>query len=147
MLAARSPQHFLGVNPEGFTCMVSTTGNAFGHIVLRGGSHPNYDPLSIKKAMDKLNERNLYDSILIDCSHDNSGQKQKGQPFVFKSVLDQRLEGNTSIIGMMLESNLFEGNQKFSQGSGKLQYGVSITDECISWETTEKLLLCAYEQL
>ncbi len=147
MLAARSPQHFLGINPEGYSSMVSTDGNAFGHLVLRGGSHPNYDPLSIKKAMDKLNERNLYDSILIDCSHDNSGQKQKGQPFVFKSVLDQRLEGNTSIIGMMLESNLFEGNQKFSKDSGKLQYGVSITDECISWETTERLLLCAYEQL
>jgi len=144
MLAARSPQHFLGINPQGYSSMVSTDGNAFGHIVLRGGSHPNYDPLSIKKAMDKLNGKNLYDSILIDCSHDNSGQKQKGQSFVFKSVLDQRLEGNTSIIGMMLESNLFEGNQKYS---GKLKYGVSITDECISWETTEKLILCACEQL
>ena len=147
MLAAKSPQHFLGINPEGCSSMVSTRGNAFGHIVLRGGLHPNYDPLSIKKAMDKLNEKKLYDSILIDCSHDNSGQKQKGQSFVFKSVLDQRVNGNASIIGMMLESNLFEGNQKFSQDSEKLKYGVSITDECISWDTTEKLILCAHEKL
>jgi 3-deoxy-7-phosphoheptulonate synthase len=147
MLAARSPQHFLGINPEGCSSMVSTKGNAFGHIVLRGGSHPNYDPLSIKKAMDKLKMKNLYDSILIDCSHDNSGQKHKGQSFVFKSVLDQRLDGNSSIIGMMLESNLFEGNQKFSKDSEKLKYGISITDECISWDTTEKLILCAFEKL
>ncbi|MEN8210763.1 MAG: 3-deoxy-7-phosphoheptulonate synthase [Thermodesulfobacteriota bacterium] len=147
LIAARSPQHFLGINPEGYTSMVSTDGNAFGHIVLRGGLHPNYDPLSIKKAMDKLNEKKLYDSILIDCSHDNSGQKQKGQPFVFKSVLDQRIEGNSSIVGMMLESNLSEGNQKFSKNSNKLKYGVSITDECISWDTTEKLILCAFERL
>jgi 3-deoxy-7-phosphoheptulonate synthase len=147
MLAARSPQHFLGIDPEGYSSMVSTDGNVFGHIVLRGGLHPNYDPLSIQKAIDKLNEKKLYDSILIDCSHDNSGQKQKGQSFVFKSVLDQRLEGNSSIIGMMLESNLFEGNQKFSTSSDKLAYGVSITDECISWETTEKLILCAFEKL
>ena len=147
MLAARSPQHFLGVDPEGYSSIVSTKGNAFGHIVLRGGLHPNYDPLSIKKAINKLDKKNLYTSILIDCSHDNSGQKHKGQSFVFKSALDQRLDGNTSIIGMMLESNLFEGNQKFSKDSSKLKYGVSITDECISWETTEKLLLCACERL
>lgn len=147
MLAAKSSQHFLGIDPEGYSSMVSTRGNAFGHIVLRGGRHPNYDPLSIKKAMDKLREKKLNDTLLIDCSHDNSGQKHKGQSFVFKSVLDQRRKGNRSIIGMMLESNLFEGNQKFSDDSQKLQYGVSITDECISWETTEKLIHCAFEKL
>ena len=147
MLAAKSAQHFLGIDPEGYCPMVSTSGNNFGHIVLRGGQHPNYDPLSIKKAVDKLKEKELNDTLLVDCSHDNSGQKYKGQAFVFKSVLDQRLEGNSNIIGMMLESNLFEGNQKFSNNSDTLKYGVSITDECISWETTEKLILCANEQL
>ena len=147
MLAAKSPQHFLGIDPEGYSSMVTTSGNAFGHIVLRGGVHPNYDPLSIKKAMDKLDKKNLNNTILIDCSHDNSGQKHKGQSFVFKSVLDQRLDSNSSIIGIMLESNLFEGNQKFSQNSEMLKYGVSITDECISWSTTEKLILCAFEKL
>lgn len=147
MLAAKSPQHFLGIDPEGYSSMVTTSGNALGHIVLRGGVHPNYDPLSIQKAMDKLDKKKLNNTILIDCSHDNSGQKHKGQSFVFKSVLDQRIDNNSSIIGMMLESNLFEGNQKFSQDSEKLKYGVSITDECISWNTTEKLILCAFEKL
>jgi 3-deoxy-7-phosphoheptulonate synthase len=147
MLAAKSPQHFLGIDPEGYSAMVTTSGNAFGHIVLRGGVHPNYDPLSIRKAMDKLDKKKLNNTILIDCSHDNSGQRHKGQSFVFKSVLDQRIDSNSSIIGMMLESNLFEGNQKFSKTSGKLKYGVSITDECISWDTTEKLILCAFERL
>lgn len=147
MLAARSSHHFLGIDPDGHSSMVSTSGNGFGHIVLRGGQHPNYDPLSIKKATDRLKEKKLNDTLLIDCSHDNSGQKHKGQSFVFKSVLDQCLDGNSSIIGMMLESNLFEGNQKFSKDLEKLEYGVSITDECISWETAEKLILCAHEKL
>jgi len=84
---------------------------------------------------------------MIDCSHDNSGQKYKGQSFVFKSVLDQRIQGNTSIIGLMLESNLFEGNQKCNGNCKMLKYGNSITDECISWKTTEKLIRYAHERL
>jgi len=147
MMAAGAPQHFLGVDPHGVSSMVSTTGNPFGHIVLRGGPHPNYDPISVKRAQDKLNDKNLLDAVMIDCSHDNSGQTHKGQSFVFKSVLDQRTEHNTSIIGMMLESNLFEGNQKCSGDGKTIKYGVSITDECISWETTESLIRCAFERL
>ncbi len=147
MIAAKSPQHFLGIDSKGLSSIVSTCGNTFGHIVLRGGKKPNYDLHSIKEAKDKLREKKLNDTILIDCSHDNSGQKHKGQPRVFKSVLNQRLEGNRSIIGMMLESNLFEGNQRFSNGSQECQYGVSITDECISWETTEKLIRYAHKKL
>lgn len=147
MVAARSPQHFLGVDPHGYTAMVSTKGNPFGHIVLRGGSHPNYDPISVGKALEKLKAKNLPDAVMIDCSHDNSGQKYTGQSFVFKSVLDQRIEGNTSIIGLMLESNLFEGNQKCNGDIKSLKYGVSITDECISWEATEGLIRCAYNRL
>jgi 3-deoxy-7-phosphoheptulonate synthase len=147
MMAAGSPQHFLGIDPDGHACVVCTAGNPFGHLVLRGGHSPNYDPVSIGKAQKKLLEKNLLDTVVVDCSHDNSGQRHKGQPFVFKSVLDQRLEGNAGIVGLMLESNLFEGNQKCSGNTQEIRYGVSITDECISWETTEKLIHCAMEKL
>lgn len=147
MVAARSPQHFLGIDPHGLSSVVCTTGNPFGHIVLRGGSHPNYDPISVGKAQDKLREKGLLDAVMIDCSHDNSGQKHTGQSFVFKSALDQRIDGNTSIIGLMLESNLFEGRQDCSGDWKSLKYGVSITDECISWETTERLIRCANDRL
>ena len=147
MMAAGSPQHFLGIDPNGYSSIVTTKGNPFGHIVLRGGPTPNYDPISVEKAQKKLKSKNLIDTVMIDCSHDNSGQQCKGQPFVFKSVVDQRLDGNTSIIGLMLESNLFEGNQKCNGDFKTLKYGVSITDECISWETTENLIRCAYKRL
>ena len=139
MTAAGSPQHFLGIDQDGLAAMVTTTGNPFGHIVLRGGMHPNYDPISVAKVLEKLQSKKLRDAVVIDCSHDNSGQKFKGQSFVFKSVITQRTEGNDSIVGLMLESNLFEGNQPCGPDCSKLKYGVSITDECISWETTEKV--------
>lgn len=147
MQAAGAPQHFLGIDPKGRSSIVSTTGNPFCHIVLRGGSTPNYDPVSVGKTQILLRQRNLLDSIIIDCSHDNSGQKFTGQPFVFKSALDQRLDGNPGIIGLMLESNLFEGSQKCPGDGCALRYGVSITDECISWETTTGLIHCAYKRL
>jgi 3-deoxy-7-phosphoheptulonate synthase len=147
MVAAKSPQHFLGIDQKGRSSIVNTRGNPFGHIVLRGGAHPNYDPISVEKTTNKLNAKNLLDAIMIDCSHDNSGQKHKGQAFVFKSALDQRIGGNKSIIGLMIESNLFEGNQKCNGNLKDLDYGVSITDECISWETTEQLVRYANENL
>ncbi|MCP4023700.1 MAG: 3-deoxy-7-phosphoheptulonate synthase [Desulfobacteraceae bacterium] len=147
MQAARAPQHFLGIDPNGSSSVVRTAGNPYGHIVLRGGLTPNYDPVSVGKVQDKLKEKELMESVMIDCSHDNSGQKFKGQSFVFKSALDQRLEGNENIIGLMLESNLNEGNQKCNGNMDELAYGVSITDECISWETTEGLIRCANEKL
>lgn len=147
MTAAKAPQHFLGINSEGRSSVVSTTGNPYGHIVLRGGKSPNYDPVSVEKAQSLLRTKNLSHSVMIDCSHDNSGQKFKGQPFVFKSCLDQRIDGNTGIIGLMLESNLFEGNQKCTGDITDLKYGVSITDECISWDETENLISNAYDRL
>ena len=147
MTAAGAPQHFLGIDPDGQACVVCTTGNPFGHLVLRGGATPNYDPVSIGKAREKLRQKNLLDALMIDCSHDNSGKKFKGQPFVFKSALDQRLDGNTGIIGLMLESNLFEGSQKCDRPVKEMQYGVSITDECISFETTRNLIRCAMKRL
>jgi 3-deoxy-7-phosphoheptulonate synthase len=145
--AAGTPQHFLGVDPDGRASIVSTTGNPFCHIVLRGGITPNYDPVSVGRAQALLRKRKLNDRIMIDCSHDNSGQTYTGQPFVFKSALDQRLEGNSGIIGLMLESNLFEGSQKCPGDGCALKYGVSITDECISWETTAGLIGCAHNRL
>ncbi len=147
MMAAGSPQHFLGIDPKGYTSVVSTKGNPFGHIVLRGGPHPNYDPVSVGKVIEKLKIKKLLEAVVIDCSHDNSGQKFAGQPFVFKSVLDQRLDNNSGIIGAMLESNLFEGSQKCDGDLKTLKYGVSITDECISWKTTMDLIHYAYDRL
>jgi 3-deoxy-7-phosphoheptulonate synthase len=145
--AAGSPQHFLGIDPDGRSSVVSTTGNPFCHLVLRGGVTPNYDPVSVGRARTILRQQHLPDRLIIDCSHDNSGQKFTGQAFVFKSALDQRLEGNSGIMGLMLESNLFEGRQSCPGDGCALKYGVSITDECISWQTTEQLIRCAYSQL
>jgi 3-deoxy-7-phosphoheptulonate synthase len=145
--AAGSPQHFLGIDPDGRSSVVSTTGNPFCHLVLRGGVTPNYDPVSVGRARTILRQQHLPDRLIIDCSHDNSGQKFTGQAFVFKSALDQRLEGNSGIMGLMLESNLFEGRQSCPGDGCALEYGISITDECISWQTTEQLIRCAYSQL
>lgn len=145
--AACAPQHFLGIDPDGHSSVVSTTGNRYGHLVLRGGVTPNYDPVSVGKAQTRLREKEVIETVIIDCSHDNSGQKFKGQSFVFKSAIDQRLDGNDGIAGLMLESNLFEGNQKCCNGFANLKYGVSITDECISWENTIRLIRCAHEKL
>ncbi|MCG8568250.1 MAG: 3-deoxy-7-phosphoheptulonate synthase [Desulfobacterales bacterium] len=147
MQAAKAPQHFLGVDPQGLSAVVSTTGNSFGHMVLRGGNQPNYDPISVGRAQDRLREKELLDAIVIDCSHDNSGQKCANQAFVFKSVVDQRLEGNDRIVGLMLESNLNNGNQKCPGDGSPLKYGVSITDECICWESTQSLIRCAHKKL
>jgi len=147
MLAARAPQSFLGIDPEGLTSIVKTNGNPSGHIVLRGGKRPNYDSRSIEEARLELIGKNLPDTIMVDCSHANSKKKFQGQALVWKNIIDQRVNGNDAIIGMMLESNLFEGNQKYNGDVSALKYGVSITDECISWATTESLLLYAHEKL
>ena len=140
MVAARAPQSFLGIDQEGRTCVVKTTGNEMGHVVLRGGKRPNYDPISIEQTRLNLIEKRLPEAILVDCSHANSMKKFQGQASVWKNVVDQVIAGNEALVGLMLESNLFEGNQKFAGDLSALKYGVSITDECISWETTEKLV-------
>ena len=147
IVAAKTPQSFLGIDQNGHTCVVKTGGNPWAHIVLRGGSQPNYDQISIEQARLKLIEKNLLENIMVDCSHGNSMKKYQGQAIVWRNVIDQYIAGNDSLIGLMLESNLFEGNQKFSGDLSSLKYGVSITDECISWETTENLLLSAAEKL
>ena len=115
--------------------------------MLRGGSRPNYDPISIEQARLTLIEKNMPETIMVDCSHGNSMKKFQGQAIVFRNIIDQIIAGNDALIGLMLESNLHEGNQKYTGDVSKLKYGVSITDECISWETTENLLLSATEKL
>jgi len=147
ILAARSSQSFLGIDQHGQTAIVKTTGNPWTHLVMRGGKRPNYDSVSIAEAMDMLRTKGLPAAIMVDCSHDNSRKKHHLQPVVWQDVINQRLDGNDAIIGLMLESNLHEGNQKVGENLSSLKYGVSITDECISWETTEKLLLSAHSRL
>ena len=147
IVAAKTGQSFLGIDQNGRTCVVQTNGNPLAHIVLRGGPRPNYDPISIEQARLNLIEKNLPETIMVDCSHGNSRKKFQGQAIVMRNVIDQYIAGNDALIGFMLESNLFEGNQKFSGDLKTLKYGVSITDECISWETTEGLLLSAAEKL
>ncbi|MBI9082160.1 MAG: 3-deoxy-7-phosphoheptulonate synthase [Desulfobacterales bacterium] len=147
MVAARAPQSFLGIDQQGRTCVVKTTGNELGHVVLRGGKRPNYDPISIEQTRLNLIEKGLPEAIVIDCSHANSMKKYQGQAIVWKNVVDQVIAGNDALVGLMLESNLFEGSQKYTGDVSALKYGVSITDECISWETTEKLILGAHEKL
>jgi 3-deoxy-7-phosphoheptulonate synthase len=147
LMAARAPQSFLGIDQDGKTCVVKTNGNPWVHIVLRGGKRPNYDPISLEEARLKLIEKDLPETLMVDCSHANSMKKYQGQAVVWKSVIGQYLAENEALIGLMLESNLYEGNQKFSGDVSSLKYGVSITDECISWETTEKLLLWGHEKI
>ena len=145
--AASQPQTFLGIDNAGRANALTTKGNPNCHIVLRGGSDgPNYSSEHIAQTEEKLKQANLEPAIMVDCSHANSQKKPELQPDVFHNVLKQSIQ-NKSIIGAMLESNLFAGNQKFPQAKDKLQYGVSITDGCIDWESTEKLLRDAYAEL
>ncbi len=147
LVAAHAAQTFLGIDQDGRTCVVKTGGNPYGHIVLRGGSRPNYDPISIEEARLMLITKGLPEAIIVDCSHANSHKKYQGQAIVWRHVIDQVVNGSESVIGLMLESNLHEGNQKYAGDRAALKYGVSITDECISWETTEELLVNAHEKL
>ncbi len=147
MKAAASPQTFSGINQKGRTCIVKTGGNAFGHLVLRGGTRPNYDSFSIEQALIRLRENGMTDAIIADCSHDNSRKKYDRQAMVWRDVIHQRIAGNNSIIGLMLESNLCEGSQKLCSDMSLLKYGVSVTDACVSYETTQELVRYACEEM
>jgi len=147
MIAASAPQHFLGIDHQGRASVVHTTGNPFSHLVLRGGRRPNYDTVSIREVLAMLRDKNLHQSLVVDCSHANSHKQHDEQTVVWKDVVNQRCAGNDAIVGMMLESNIHAGNQKNSGDLNTMAYGVSITDACISWETTEELILWADDQL
>jgi 3-deoxy-7-phosphoheptulonate synthase len=139
--AASQPQTFLGINLEGAASAVVTRGNPNCHLVLRGGSAgPNFAPEHIARTEAILAKAGLPKSILVDASHDNSLKQPERQPEVVQALLAQITAGNTSIMGAMVESNLGAGNQPFPQAKDKLVYGVSITDGCIDWAATEKLV-------
>ncbi len=141
MCASMRPHSFLGIDQEGVTSIIRTTGNPVGHIVLRGArSKPNYDPESVAEAEAKLAQAGLPGVIMVDCSHANSGKQPARQAAVLRSVVSQRSGGTRSLIGVMVESYLLEGSQPIPPRPADLQYGVSITDACLDWESTERIL-------
>ncbi len=148
MTAARTPHSFLGIDQNGVTSIIRTTGNLDGHVVLRGGRlQTNYDPESIAAATASLAKAGLPPVLMVDCSHANSGKQHARQEEVWRSVIAQRMAGNHALIGLMVESNLGEGSQSIPKRLADMQYGVSITDACVGWETTERMLRHGYELL
>jgi 3-deoxy-7-phosphoheptulonate synthase len=146
--AAAQPQTFLGINLDGTASAIVTRGNPDCHTVLRGGtSGPNYSAAHIAQAEQLLAKAGLTKSILVDCSHGNSTKQPERQPEVLLELLRQIAGGNTSIMGAMIESNLAAGSQAFPQPKNQLRYGVSITDACIDWATTEALVRELYAAL
>ena len=145
MKSALQPHHFLGINNEGLSSAIQTSGNRNLHLVLRGGNNgPNYDAVSIHKASESLASEGLPEAIMIDCNHANSGKDPSRQELVLRDAIHQIKNGDNSIIGIMIESNINGGNQPIS---ASLQYGVSITDACLDWENTNRIILNAHQSL
>ena len=141
MSSARTQHSFLGIDQDGYTSLVRTRGNADGHVVLRGGrARTNYDPQSIAEAAEQLSAHHLPPVLMVDCSHANSLKQHAKQEDVWRSLIEQRAAGTRAIIGAMVESYLKEGNQPVPEKPQDIGYGVSVTDACISWETTERML-------
>lgn len=140
MRAAAMPHRFVGINQAGQVCLLQTQGNPNGHVILRGGKAPNYGPEDVAKCEKEMAQAGLKPSLMVDCSHGNSNKDFRRQLTVAESVVAQIKDGNRSIIGLMIESNIHEGNQSSEQPREAMKYGVSVTDACISWETTEALL-------
>lgn len=132
-----SPHRFMGINHEGQVSIVTTRGNRYGHVVLRGGNgKPNYDSVSVSLCEKELEKSGITPNIMIDCSHANSNKDPALQPLVMDNVANQIVDGNTSIVGLMVESHIGWGNQAINKDLSQLEYGVSITDACIDWDTT-----------
>jgi 3-deoxy-7-phosphoheptulonate synthase len=146
MLSAAQPHAFLGINGDGQVALTQTRGNAFGHLILRGGANPNYDSVAVAQAEAELLAAKLPANIVVDCSHGNSRKNHALQSLVLKDVVGQIVDGGRAIKGVMLESNLFEGNQKLVDPKD-LKYGVSITDACLGWEATASGLRDAAQRL
>jgi 3-deoxy-7-phosphoheptulonate synthase len=148
MKSALHSHCFLGINKEGKTAIIQTTGNTDVHIVLRGGTKkPNYMPEDIRKAVDLMRKAELHPSIMVDCSHGNSEKNHEKQPFVLEQTIEQIVQGQGNISGVMIESNLEAGNQPIPKNLEQMKYGVSITDKCIDWQTTEEMLRRAHGRL
>ncbi|MAM88958.1 MAG: 3-deoxy-7-phosphoheptulonate synthase [unclassified Hahellaceae] len=142
MKSVAHPHAFLGIDNEGNVAIIKTKGNRYGHVVLRGGGgQPNYDSVSVKLCEKELENAKLRKAIMIDCSHANSSKDPGIQPLVLQDISRQIAEGNESIIGVMVESHINWGNQPIPANLADLKYGVSVTDACIDWETTEKAIL------
>lgn len=143
-----SPHRFLGINQEGQVAIIHTKGNGYGHVVLRGGNgKPNYDSVSVAQCEATLSKAGVPTNIMIDCSHANSNKDHALQPLVAENVANQIVEGNQSIIGLMIESNLEEGNQGIPDDLAQLKPGVSVTDACIGWSATDTLLRSMHAKL
>lgn len=148
MQSASSPHSFLGIDSDGRTAITHSTGNRYSHVVLRGGRNgPNYDSVNIALTEQALAKANLPQSIVVDCSHANSNKNPALQPLVMENCIHQITESNQSIVGLMIESHIHEGNQKISANHDELTYGVSVTDGCVDWETTETMLRNAHQEL
>ena len=146
--SARHPHHFLGITQQGQSAVFRTRGNKYGHIVLRGGgARTNYDSVSLALCERELEKAGLPSNIVVDCSHGNSNKDPGLQPLVAENLANQILDGNRSLVGFMLESNLHWGSQPLTSDRSQLQYGVSVTDACIDWSTTEGLLFSLDERL
>ncbi len=148
ILSASHPHSFLGLNGQGRVAIVRTSGNPYGHVVLRGGGdRPNYDTVSVAMAQQALVKAKLAPNIVVDCSHANSYKKPELQPLVMADVVNQIANGNQSIVGVMIESNLVAGNQAIPANLSELKYGCSVTDGCVDWDTTVSMLRAAAERL
>jgi len=145
--SARRPHSFLGITQDGVSAVIRTSGNPDTHIVLRGGRKPNYDAGSIRECSQMLASAALEPRVMVDCSHAQTSKDYTRQPAVLQALVDQIRAGSNAIMGAMLESNIEAGNQPLSSDRSKLKYGVSITDPCIDWATTERCLLDAASAL
>jgi 3-deoxy-7-phosphoheptulonate synthase len=141
IISASRPHSFLGINMQGRSSVVRTRGNAYGHLVLRGGGdRPNYDTVSVAMAEQALAKAKLAQNVVVDCSHANSYKKPELQPLVMHDCVNQIRLGNQSIVGLMIESFIEAGNQPINVDLTKLKYGCSVTDACVDWPTTEKMI-------
>jgi 3-deoxy-7-phosphoheptulonate synthase len=147
MKAASMAHRFVGINQSGQVCLLQTQGNPHGHVILRGGKTPNYSAEHVAECEAQMQKAGLRPALMIDCSHANSNKDFRRQSAVAESVIEQISAGNQSIIGIMLESNIFEGNQSSEQPRSEMKYGVSVTDACIDWGTTDHLLRDMHQKL
>jgi len=147
MQSAASSHRFMGINRQGQVALIKTKGNPDGHVILRGGKQPNYDSVNIAECEQQLAEHGLEPGIVVDCSHGNSNKDFRRQPLVADNVFNQICEGNHSIIGIMLESHLNEGNQSADLPQDELKYGVSVTDACIDFASTEQVIAGGVKKL
>jgi 3-deoxy-7-phosphoheptulonate synthase len=148
LASSRNPHSFIGIDPDGRTCVLNTSGNEFGHVILRGGrSGPNYHDESVEEAVRMLDDAGYRPAVMIDCSHSNSLKDPSRQQKILRSAVRQRREGQDALIGVMIESNIAYGRQDIPENLDDLLYGVSITDPCLDWETTADALRWAHAQL